>query len=175
MTDDPLARFKTVPLFTLTSTDFVDGGPLALPQYEAAMGGQDRSPQLSWSGFPNETRSFALTCYDPDAPTGSGFWHWAVFNLPASTTHLDADAGAPDSALMPAGAVTLPNEARLSHYIGSGPPAITGVHRYQYIVHALDLPTLDLDPQSTPGKLGFTLFFHTLARGVLQGTAKQPD
>lgn len=172
MTDDPLARFGTVPLFTLTSTDLVDGGPLAAAQYGAGSGGRDISPQLAWSGFPAETRSFAVTAYDPDAPTGSGFWHWAVLNLPPTVTELASGAGSARSPLLPKGALTLPNETRQSHFIGAGPPAGTGVHRYQFIVHAVDVPQLDIDPSSTPAVLGFNLHFHVLARAVLEGTGQ---
>ena len=164
MTIDPLARFGEVPQFSLTSTDMIDGGPLRPAQYGADAGGADVSPQLTWSGFPDETQSFALTVYDPDAPTGSGFWHWAVANLPVEVTSLPAGGA------LPAGALVLPNEMRLTSFAGAGPPPGTGTHRYQFIVHAVDVPTLDLDPQSTPGVLGFNLHFHTLARAVLEAT-----
>jgi len=102
MTQDPLARFGDVPQFTLTSADMSDGQPLAAPQYGAESGGEDRSPELAWTGFPAGTKSFAVTMYDPDAPTGSGFWHWAVCNLPASVTSLRAGAGAPGGDALPA-------------------------------------------------------------------------
>lgn len=169
MTQDPLARFGEVTQFTLTSADMTDGLPLKTAQYAAGAGGEDRSPQLAWTGFPAETQSFALTAYDPDAPTGSGFWHWAVYNLPVSVTSLPSGAGAAGGVL-PAGALTLPNELRLTSFIGAGPPPGTGTHRYQFIVHALDLPALDLDSQSTSAILGFNLHFHTLARAVLEAT-----
>ncbi|MDY7529535.1 MULTISPECIES: YbhB/YbcL family Raf kinase inhibitor-like protein [unclassified Cryobacterium] len=169
-TADPLAVYGEVPLFTLSSTDVTDGAPLSAAQFGEEAGGLDRSPQLSWSGFPADTKSFAVTLYDPDAPTGSGFWHWAVFNLPAAVTSLPAGAGAPGGAQLPAGAVTLPNELRLTSFIGAGPPPGTGTHRYQFIVHAVDVPTLDLDPGSTPAVLGFTLRFHTLGRAVIEAT-----
>lgn len=169
MTQDPLAVFGEVPQFSLTSTDMVDGAPLRPAQYGAGAGGADVSPQLTWSGFPPETQSFALTVYDPDAPTGSGFWHWAVANLPTSVTELPAGAGAAGGVLA-AGALTLPNEQRLTSFIGAGPPPGTGTHRYQFIVHAVDVPMLDLDARSTPAVLGFNLHFHTLARAVLEAT-----
>lgn len=165
MTQDPLARFGEVPQFSLSSTDMTDGAPLAAAQYGTDAGGADVSPQLSWSGFPAETQSFALTVYDPDAPTGSGFWHWAVANLPVSVTELAAGIDT-----LPAGALVLPNEVRLTSFIGAGPPPGTGTHRYQFIVHAVDVPTLELDSQSTPAVLGFNLHFHTLARAVLEAT-----
>lgn len=168
--NDPLARFGEVPLFTLTSTDIRHQQPLAAAQYSTSAGGQSVSPQLEWSGFPAETRSFAVTAYDPDAPTGSGFWHWAVYNLPASVTSLAAGAGARRSTLLPAEARTLPNEARQPEFVGASPPEGTGVHRYQFIVHAVDVPVLTLDPESTPATLGFNLHFHVLGRAIIEAT-----
>lgn len=167
---DPLAKFNEVPLFTLTSTDMTDGAPLAAAQYGAASGGTNTSPQLSWSGFPPETKSFAVTVYDPDAPTGSGYWHWAAFNLPASVTSLATGAGARDSGLLPKGAILLPNDSGEADFAGAGPPEGTGTHRYQFIVHAVDVPTLDVDSKSTPAVLGFNLYFHVLARAVIEAT-----
>ena len=170
MTIDPLARFGEVPQFTLTSADMADGQPLAAAQYGAGSGGDDLSPELSWTGFPAETKSFAVTMYDPDAPTGSGFWHWAIYNLPTSVTSLAANAGAPQSPLLPPEARVLPNENRQPSFAGAGPPPGTGTHRYQFIVHALDVAELDLDPESTPAVLGFNAHFHCLGRAVLEAT-----
>ena len=167
---DPLARFGEVPLFTLTSTDIRDQEPLAAAQYGTSAGGQSVSPQLEWSGFPAATRSFAVTTYDPDAPTGSGFWHWAVYNLPASVTSLPAGAGARNSRLLPAEALTLPNETRQPEFAGASPPDGTGVHRYQFIVHAVDVPSLSINPQSTPAILGFNLHAHVLGRAIIEAT-----
>lgn len=165
MTNDPLARFGAVPQFSLTSTDMTDGGPLRPAQYGVGAGGTDVSPQLSWTGFPPETQSFALTVYDPDAPTGSGYWHWAVANLPVSVTELSAGVDA-----LPAGSLVLPNEQRLTSFSGAAPPPGTGTHRYQFIVHAVDVAGFELDAQATPAVLGFNLHFHTLARAVLEAT-----
>jgi hypothetical protein len=170
--NDPLARFGEVPLFTVTSTDLTDGAPLPAAQFDEAAGGRNTSPQLSWFGFPPETKSFAITAYDPDAPTGSGYWHWAVFNVPASVTSLEAGAGARGSTLLPSGAITLPNETREPEYIGAGPPEGTGTHRYQFIVHAVDVEDLGVDSQATPAVLGFNLHFHVLARAVLEATGE---
>ena len=87
-TSSPYDQIAEVPAFEVTSTDVSDGGTLPTPQVSGIFGagGEDISPQLSWSGFPSETKSFAITVYDPTAPTGSGFWHWAVTDVPASTT-----------------------------------------------------------------------------------------
>jgi len=171
---DPYARLDPVPSFTLTSSDMADGLPLKAPQRAPGAGGQSISPQLSWSGFPGETRSFAVTCFDPDAPTGSGYWHWAVYNIPVGVTELAQGAGA-EGASLPTGAVTLPNEARERCYEGAEPPAGTGRHRYFFVVHAVDTDELVLDPESTPAVLGFNLHFHTLARAILVATAEHGD
>lgn len=166
---DPLAILRPVPSFTVTSNDVTEGKPLGAAQFGASSGGSDTSPHLSWSGFPAETKSFAVTCYDPDAPTGAGFWHWAVFNIPTSVTELPTGAGSPNSGLLPEGAVTLPNEARLTSFYGAGPPEGTGVHRYIFVVHAVDVARLDVDPRSTPTVLSFNLNFHAVGRAVLTG------
>jgi Raf kinase inhibitor-like YbhB/YbcL family protein len=169
--DDPYARFGTVPTFELTSTTISDGAPLAAAQRAPGQGGSDTSPDLVWSGFPSETRSFAVTCYDPDAPTGSGFWHWAVYNIPAGQTSLAAGAGAPGSELLPDGALTVRNELRQPQYSGAEPPEGTGTHHYYFVVHAVDVDTLDIPDEATPAILGFNLHFHTLARAILVPTA----
>lgn len=174
--NDPLARLPVVPAFVLTSTDVTDGGPLPLAQMSAAMGvpgGQDRSPQLSWSGAPAQTASFALTAYDPDAPTGAGLWHWAVVDIPGSTTQLAAGAGESDADL-PVGAFHLPNDVRLRRYAGAAPPLGDGPHRYVFVLSALSVPTLGIAPDATPSFLGFAILPNLLARAVLVGTAENP-
>jgi hypothetical protein len=118
--------------------------------------------------------SYALTVYDPDAPTGSGFWHWAVYNIPASVTALAGNAGDPGAGLLPPGAVTLPNEVRLARFLGAAPPPGHGEHRYYFTVSALDVESLELDEGSTPAVLGFTLLGHILARAQLVGTTETP-
>lgn len=156
--------------FTLTSQDIEDGGPLSAEHTSGMFGvpgGQDRSPQLSWSGFPAGTKSFALTVFDPDAPTGSGFWHWAVFNIPATVTELAADAGAGN---LPEGAQTLPNDARLARFLGAAPPAGHGPHRYIFAVHALDVDHLEIPGEASPAFLGFNMYGHTLGRATLTAT-----
>lgn len=174
MVNDPLWRLPDVPSFTLSSPDFRDGDclPLWARSGIAGAGGEDRSPTLHWENAPSGTRSFALTMYDPDAPTGSGWWHWAVYNLPAEIESLPADAGNPEAGLLPAGAITLPNEIRLERYLGAAPPAGHGEHRYFFILSALDVASLELDAGSTPGLLGFTLADHVIARAVLTATSE---
>ncbi len=175
MAQDPLERFGAVPLFTVSSDDVADGRPLSREQWGAGGGGDDISPQLSWSGFPAETKSFAVTIHDPDAPTGSGFWHWAVYNIPASVTELPTNAGAEGGAGLPGGASMLSNEMRSKSFTGAGPPPGTGTHHYNIVVHALDVEHLDLDPESTPAVLGFNAHFHSLARAVITPLATAGD
>ena len=170
-----LQALKPMPSFTLTSADFADGEELPLPLRATGHGAGDRSPQLSWWGFPSSTQSFTVTCFDPDAPSGSGWWHWAVANIPVSVTSLDADAGEPGGLKLPHGALVLRNEDGERRYVGSGPPPGTGVHRYFFVVHAIDRARLSIDPDSTAAVLGAQCFFHGLARAVLTGTAEHPD
>lgn len=159
--------------FTLTSSDITDGAPLKMAQVSGIMGagGQDLSPQLSWSGFPEKARSFAVTVYDPDAPTASGFWHWAVYNLPDTVTELPTGVG--DGSLLPGDAQTLVNDAGMRRYVGAAPPPGHGIHRYFVAVHALDVEKLDLAEDASPAFLGFNLFMHAVARAVIHGTYEQ--
>ena len=172
---DPYEFLPEVPSFTVTSTDVSDGDALSMPQVSGVMGagGEDRSPQLSWSGFPEGTRSFAVTVLDPDAPTGSGFWHWAVANIPASVTELPGGAGDKDRPELPEGAIQLRNDAGHAGYVGAAPPAGHGPHRYFVVVHAVDTEALDVGADTTPAVLGFNLFVHTLARATLVVTYEQ--
>ncbi|MGO1538966.1 MAG: YbhB/YbcL family Raf kinase inhibitor-like protein [Leucobacter sp.] len=168
----PYEGMREVDEFRLSSTDIQDGEPLPAEVYATDAGGQNRSPQLSWSGFPDETQSFAVTCYDPDAPTGSGFWHWAVANIPAHVTDLSANAGDPESGLLPEGALPMPNELRAAEFSGAAPPEATGVHHYWFVVHALNVPHIDIDPNATPAVLGFMMRDAVLARAVIVATGE---
>jgi Raf kinase inhibitor-like YbhB/YbcL family protein len=168
--NDPFSRLPEVPAFELTSTDVADGQRLPDAQASGAMGvpgGQDRSPQLSWSGFPDGTQSFVVQMYDPDAPTMSGFWHWIVADVPASVTSLEAGAALPE------GAVAFANDAGQPGYVGAAPPAGHGPHRYFLVVSALDVPSLGLPAEASPAYVGFTVAGHVLARAVLVGTFEQ--
>jgi Raf kinase inhibitor-like YbhB/YbcL family protein len=151
------ARIMT---FTLTSDDFREGE--TLPDALVYARG-NRSPHLAWSGAPEGTKSFAVTCYDPDAPTGSGFWHWTVANIPADVTELPA--GGP----VPAGAVEGRTDYGPPGFGGAAPPAGHGPHRYIFTVFAVDVERLDVTPEDSGAKFGFNLHFHTLAKAQLTG------
>ena len=116
MSWNPYENLPPAASFTLTSSDLKEGEKLAMPQVSGIFGagGQDVSPQLSWSGFPSGTKSFVVTMCDPEAPTVSGFWHWAVVNVPANVTELPAGAGDESGWGLPPGAFQLPNDARIS-------------------------------------------------------------
>jgi Raf kinase inhibitor-like YbhB/YbcL family protein len=163
---NPYDELPDVPSFELRSDDVADGETLNKPQVSGVFGagGEDRSPHLSWTGAPEGTQSYAVTVYDPDAPTASGFWHWAVFNIPADVTELPSGAS-PGS--LPDGAVELKNDGGIVGYIGAAPPPGHGRHRYHVVVHAVDVPTLDVPADATPAFLGFNLFGHTLGRASL--------
>ncbi|HKC27355.1 MAG TPA: YbhB/YbcL family Raf kinase inhibitor-like protein [Jatrophihabitans sp.] len=166
MTRNPYEDLPQVPTFDLASNDIADGEMLAMPHVSGVFGagGQDVSPHLQWSGAPDGTQSYAVTVYDPDAPTASGFWHWATFNLPADVTELATNASADG---MPGGAVQLRNDGGTVGFIGAAPPEGHGVHHYWTVVHAVDVPSLDVPPDASPAFLGFNLFMHTLGRAYL--------
>ena len=173
--NDPFARLPEVPSFAVTSTTVRDGERLPPPQHSGMMGvpgGEDVSPELSWSGAPDGTRSFAVTIYDPDAPTGSGFWHWAVANLPAGVTSLPEGAGDEGGTGLPAPAIQLPNDARAPRFIGAAPPAGHGEHRYFITVHALDVEDIGVPADATPAFLGDAMSGHILGRATLVATAE---
>src|SRR6201995_36619 len=162
MANDPFERIPDVARFTVTSEDARDGEPFAPAQMSGAFGvpgGEDVSPQLSWSGAPEGTKSFGLTCYDPDAPTGSGFWHWAVADLPSTCTSLETGAGeSEDGSGLPSGAYQLKHDAGLRRFLGAAPPAGHGKHAYHFTVHALDVEKIGVPEEATPAFLGFNMW-----------------
>ncbi len=157
--------------FTLTSPDIKDGGTISMAQVFNSFGctGGDQSPALHWSGAPAGTQSFAVTIYDPDAPTGSGWWHWVVFNIPAHVTGLPAGAGDAHAHTLPRGAVQARSDFGFSNYGGPCPPAGDAPHHYQVTVYALKVTTLPLDAGASGAMVGFYLHFNTIAEAHLVG------
>ncbi|GAA2007474.1 YbhB/YbcL family Raf kinase inhibitor-like protein [Nakamurella flavida] len=164
---DPYERMPAVGRFTLTSQDVTDGAPM--DKTFAADGG-NTSPQLSWSGFPAETKSFVISCYDPDAPTPSGYWHWTLADLPVSVTDVPRGFGDGSGEHLPAGAVQLESDGGAPGFEGAGPPPGDRAHRYYFVVHAVDTEKLGVQAGDTPTKAAFLLAFHTLARAIITPT-----
>jgi Raf kinase inhibitor-like YbhB/YbcL family protein len=173
--NDPFARHPEVPSFSVTSTtvsDHAAWGPAQMSGTFGVPGGKDISPQLSWSGAPAGTKGYAVSVYDPDAPTGSGFWHWAVANIPASVTELPEGAGDDKGSGLPDGAIQYRNDAGQARFIGAAPPAGHGEHRYFIVVYAVDVEDLGVPAEASPAFFGFNLFAHTLGRAVMIATAE---
>jgi Raf kinase inhibitor-like YbhB/YbcL family protein len=162
----------------LRSANFKDGDYLVMEhvlssQYGFGCSGSNRSPQLAWSGAPAGTRSFAVTCYDPDAPTGSGFWHWVVVNIPPSVTELPLDAGNPASGKMPSGALQLRNDVGTREHVGPCPPEGDHPHRYLFTVFAVGVEALQVNADTSAAVAGFMLHFNTLDKAELMGLFKR--
>jgi Raf kinase inhibitor-like YbhB/YbcL family protein len=175
--NDPFAGLPPAASFTVTSTTVDHGDAFPAAQMSGAFGvpgGEDRSPQLSWSGAPEGTRSYAVTIYDPDAPTQSGFWHWSVANIPADVTELPEGAGDDKGSGLPAGAFQLRNDGGTARFIGAAPPAGHGPHRYFITVHALDVADLGVPADASPAFFNFNIASHILGRATLVATAEIP-
>jgi len=161
------APFAQAANFTLTSPDL--GGQLTRDQVFAGFGctGSNISPALRWQDAPAGTRSFAITVYDPDAPTGSGWWHWVVFNIPASVSHLPADAGNPARGLAPQGSIQSITDYGKPGFGGACPPVGDRPHRYVFTVYALKVEKLELDSTAPPAMVGYYLNQNALAKSSL--------
>lgn len=166
VTPDPYPLLPAVPSFGVTSADVTDGQPLKDDQVYAL---GNTSPQLTWEPGPEGTQSYVVTCFDPDAPIPSGFWHWVAVDIPGDVTSLDTGAGASDDTL-PGGAFHVRNDFGTPDYAGAAPPEGDQVHRYFFVVHAVKEPTLGVDGTATPAVVGFNLAFKTLGRAIVTGT-----
>lgn len=155
--------------FTLKSSEIRETGKVPDEQVFNSFGcqGRNMSPALTWSNAPAGTKSFAVTVYDPDAPTGSGWWHWVVFNIPVSVTSLPKNAGDPQGTQMPSGSVQSRTDFGKPGYGGPCPPSGDKPHRYQFTVHALKTEKLPLDADASAAMVGFYLQQNTIQKAVL--------
>ena len=153
------------PAFRLSSADLTAGRPMAMKHVFNGFGctGQNVSPALGWEGAPAGTRSFALMVHDPDAPTGSGWWHWVVYNLPAAVHSLPAGAGSADGKDLPAGAIQGRTDFGTVGYGGACPPPGDKPHRYYFRVYALKVAKLDVPADATAALIGFAVRANALA------------
>ncbi len=157
--------------FSVSSPDIKPNARLADEQVLKGFGcdGGNASPELVWKNVPKGTQSLAVTAYDPDAPTGSGWWHWVVFNLPADAVGLKKGAGDPKAGLMPAGTVQSRTDFGAPGYGGPCPPVGHGKHRYLFTVHAVKLDKLPLDENSPAAMVGYYLNQNSLGKATLKG------
>jgi len=153
--------------FTLTSTDLQ--GQLTNTQVFAGFGcaGDNISPQLAWNNAPEGTKSFAITMYDPDAPTGSGWWHWVMFNMPASLNELGANAGNLESGMAPEGSIQSITSFGKTGFGGACPPEGDKPHAYIFTVYALGIENIELDNNAPPAMVGYYLNANVLAKASL--------
>ena len=168
----PYDFMPAVPSFTVESDDVTDGQQMSNAQVFDGFGmtGENISPELRWHGFPAETQIFAVTCYDPDAPTGSGFWHLVLLDVPVSVTELTTGAVSGDLAGLPPGSFCVRNDYGVKAFGGAAPPKGDPPHRYVFAVHALDVASLasqGVDSDVSPAVAGFNLRFHAIARGMI--------
>jgi Raf kinase inhibitor-like YbhB/YbcL family protein len=151
----------------VSSVSFKDGGLIPMENVFTGCGGKNVAPQLTWTGAPDGTKSYAITCFDPDAPTGSGYWHWIAFNIPASVTSLQAGDGNDKS---PGRGRAGYNDFGQSTYCGPCPPKGDGEHHYTFTVYALDLDEIaGVDQKTTGATVVFNMRGHVLARGSITG------
>lgn len=169
----PAPPFEALPEreeFTLVSDDVTDGAVLPMGQVYSGAGGDNLSPHLAWSGFPAGTKGFAVSVYDVDAPTLSGWYHWLVTDLPADCTELPTGAGDADGRGLPASARQWLNDYGTRDFGGAGPPPGDHDHRYYFTVYALDTDDLGLTEGVSSSVVSFTINAHTLARAHLMAT-----
>ena len=157
---------------SIKSAEVAEGAMIKEEQVFNGFGctGSNESPSLSWSGAPSGTKSFAVTVYDPDAPTGSGWWHWIMFNISAQVSSLPAGAGNPASGQAPKGAVQSKTDFGTPGYGGPCPPQGDKPHRYVFTVYALKVDKLDVDENASGAMVGFMLNANQLAKASFTAT-----
>ncbi|MBU2871868.1 YbhB/YbcL family Raf kinase inhibitor-like protein [Colwellia sp. E2M01] len=154
---------------TLSSQDITDGELMSKSQEFTGFGctGGDLSPQLQWKNIPEGTKSFAITAYDPDAPTGSGWWHWQIINIPLSVTDLATGAGNTKTDLAPTGSMQINNDYGSRGFGGACPPVGHGVHHYQFTVHALSVDNIELPADASGALAGYMINANTIATSTI--------
>ncbi|TWX70940.1 YbhB/YbcL family Raf kinase inhibitor-like protein [Colwellia demingiae] len=159
----------------LSSQDIADGEFMSKAQEFNGFGcaGGDLSPQLTWSGVPEGTKSFAITAYDPDAPTGSGWWHWQIVNIPHTVTEIAAGAGSAKNDLAPEGSVQIANDFGYRGFGGACPPEGHGVHHYRFTVHALSVEKLELPKEASGALTGYMINANTIATSTIESLYKR--
>lgn len=167
---DPYTLLPITASFEVVSDSFTDGDTMPNKHVfnDWGLRGENVSPHLRWSGAPAETTSFMVTCFDPDAPTPSGFWHWAVVGIPADVTELAVGAGNGEG--LPEGAFMLANDGGTKEYMGAAPPEGDRPHRYMFAVHAISGDALQIDDSVTPAVASFNAIFQTAGRAVITAT-----
>lgn len=160
---DPHAPLRDLPTFEPFSPDIKDDEKI-VDEFRAP---SNVPPQLDWINLPEGTKSIAVTCFDPDAPTASGFWHWTVFNIPAAEKGLPQGAGSEGGSKLPEGATQLVGDSGMRGHYGANPPAQHVPYHYMYMVHTVGVEKLDVPKDTTPTVLGFSPYFHSIARAII--------
>ncbi|MFT6874873.1 MAG: Raf kinase inhibitor-like YbhB/YbcL family protein [Granulosicoccus sp.] len=161
--------------FTLSSSD-ITAGEFMSSQFEFVgfgCDGDDQSPNLQWTDAPTGTKSFAITAYDPDAPTGSGWWHWQVINIPATVTELSTNAGSVSIDLAPVGSQQIVNDYGSAGFGGACPPVGHGVHRYQFTIHALSVEQLELPENASGALAGYMINANSIESSTIEALYKR--
>lgn len=161
--------------FTLFSSD-IAANEFMSSQFEFTgfgCDGGDQSPNLQWTDAPTGTKSFAITAYDPDAPTGSGWWHWQLVNIPVTVTELSTNAGSVSVDLAPTGSQQIVNDYGSAGFGGACPPAGHGAHRYQFTVHALSVERLDLPENASGALTGYMINANSIESSTIEALYKR--
>ncbi len=179
---------KLIALLSLSISAFANGNALTLSSNDIAQGefmnkaqefngfgctGDDLSPQLSWANAPEGTKSFAITAYDPDAPTGSGWWHWQIVNIPTDVTELKAGAGSAKKGAAPAGSLQVENDYGIAGFGGACPPKGHGVHHYRFTLHALSVEKLQLPENASGALAGYMINANTIESSTIEALYKR--
>lgn len=182
------AFIKSILILSLSVSASVFADSLALSSNDIAQGkfmnkqqefngfgcsGGDLSPNLKWSGAPKGTKSFAITVYDPDAPTGSGWWHWQIVNIPSSVNELAAGAGGTKRNLAPKGSLQINNDYGSRGFGGACPPPGHGIHHYKFTVHALSVEKLELPEDASGALTGYMINGHTIESSTIEALYKR--